>query len=72
MHCHTGPYHADAHELEQEVEELRGPISRTFAVLCRSLFQPVVFGDCMLSMQCISMIMQTYVSITKLAGEISD
>ena len=71
MYCYTGPCHADACELEQDVEELRGPISRTFAVLCRSLFQPVVFGDCMLSMQCISMVMQSHVSITNFTGAIS-
>ena len=65
LYCHADPAHADAYELEEGVEELREPVSRTLVVLCRNLFEPGEFGACMLSMQCISMVMQTYVRTTE-------
>ena len=48
---------------DQDIEELRDSISRTFTLLCRTLFQPIAFRDCMLTMQCISMLSQKHVRL---------
>ncbi|KAL2038147.1 hypothetical protein N7G274_009095 [Stereocaulon virgatum] len=45
---------------DQEIEEFRESISRTFTLLCRGLFQPILFRDCMLTMQCISLLLQKH------------
>ena len=48
--------------LDQDIEELRDSISRTFTLLCRALFHQIAFRDCILTMQCISMLLQKHVS----------
>ena len=51
------------HNPDQQVEELNDDLSRLLVLLCRGLSRRVEFPECMLSMQCIKMLLQNHTRV---------